>query len=151
MPELAAIARLPADPALPGLARAVAPPPAIPVPGPHTRPLGISDAEAPRPVGLAVAGLGYRSDRAVAIALSPRLGHTTGANGFFTGLAAAARASSGQAALECWWSERRCAALWADPARPDGYGRWTDQPPAGRPSPLTSSSSTTPAARTCPG
>jgi len=59
VPELAAIARLPADPALPGLARAgaraVAPPPAIPVPGPHTRPLGISDAGAPRPVGLAVA------------------------------------------------------------------------------------------------
>jgi hypothetical protein len=58
VPELAAIARLPADPALPGLARAgaraVPPPPAIPVPGPHTRPLGVSDAGAPRPVGLAV-------------------------------------------------------------------------------------------------
>jgi hypothetical protein len=58
VPELAAIARLPADPALPGLARAgaraVPPPPAIPLPGPHVRPLGISDAGAPRPVGLAV-------------------------------------------------------------------------------------------------
>jgi hypothetical protein len=57
--ELAAIARLPADPALPGLARsgarAVPPPPAIPVPGPRVRPLGISDAGVPRPVGLAVA------------------------------------------------------------------------------------------------
>jgi len=57
--ELAAIARLPSDPALPGLARAgaraVPPPPAIPVPGPQARPLGISDAGAPRPVGLAVA------------------------------------------------------------------------------------------------
>lgn len=57
--ELAAIARLPSDPALPGLARAgaraVAPPPAIPVPGPNVRPLGVSDAGAPRPVGLAVA------------------------------------------------------------------------------------------------
>ena len=56
--ELAAIARLPADPALPGLARAgaraVPPPPAIPVPGSQVRPLGISDAGAPRPVGLAV-------------------------------------------------------------------------------------------------
>ena len=56
--ELAAIARLPSDPALPGLARAgaraVPPSPAIPVPGPHTRPLGVSDAGAPRPVGLAV-------------------------------------------------------------------------------------------------
>jgi hypothetical protein len=58
VPELAAIARLPADPALPGLARAgaraVAPPPAVPVPGPAVRPLGISDAGQPRPVGLAV-------------------------------------------------------------------------------------------------
>ena len=46
VPELAAIARLPADPALPGLARAgaraVAPPPAIPLPGPDVRPLGVS-------------------------------------------------------------------------------------------------------------
>ena len=58
VPELAAIARLPADPALPGLARAgaraVPPPPAIPLPGPGVRPLGVSDAGAPRPVGLAV-------------------------------------------------------------------------------------------------
>ena len=58
MPELAAIARLPADPSLPGLARAgaraVPPPPAIPLPGPDVRPLGVSDAGAPRPVGLAV-------------------------------------------------------------------------------------------------
>jgi hypothetical protein len=59
VPELAAIARLPADPALPGLARAgaraVAPPPAIPLPGPDVRPLGVSDTGKPRPVGLAVA------------------------------------------------------------------------------------------------
>jgi hypothetical protein len=75
------------------------------------------------------AALGYRHDRAAAIALSPRLAHTTGANGFFTALAAAARASHGQAALDCWWSERRCAALWGDLARPDGYGRWREQPP----------------------
>jgi hypothetical protein len=58
VPELAALARLPADPALPGLARAgaraVPPPPAIPVPGPDVRPLGVSDTGQPRPVGLAV-------------------------------------------------------------------------------------------------
>ena len=58
VPELAAIARLPADPALPGLARAgaraVAPPPAIPLPGPDVRPLGVADTGTPRPVGLAV-------------------------------------------------------------------------------------------------
>ena len=65
----------------------------------------------------------------MAIALSPRLAHDTGANGIFTALAAAARASGGQAALECWWSERRCAAAWGDHARPDGYGRWSEQPP----------------------
>lgn len=70
--------------------------------------------------------LGYRRDRAMAIALSPRLAHDTGANGFFTSLAAAARASGGQAGLECWWSERRCAAAWGDHARPDGYGRWRE-------------------------
>ena len=59
VPELAAIARLPADPSLPGLARAgaraVAPPPVIPVPGPDVRPLGVSDTGVPRPVGIAVA------------------------------------------------------------------------------------------------
>jgi hypothetical protein len=52
------VARLSSDPALPGLAiagaRAVPPPPAIPLPGPGVRPLGTSDAGAPRPVGLAV-------------------------------------------------------------------------------------------------
>jgi hypothetical protein len=79
--------------------------------------------------GITTAQLGYRRDRALAIALSPRLAHDTGANGIFTALAAAARASSGQASLECWWSERRCAAAWGDHARPDGYGRWSEQAP----------------------
>jgi hypothetical protein len=57
--ELAMVARLPGDPALPGLARAgarsVPPPPATPVLGPAVRPLGVSDTGTPRPVGLAVA------------------------------------------------------------------------------------------------
>ena len=82
--------------------------------------------------GTTVAGLGWRRDRAMAIALSPRLAHDTGASGVFTALAAAARASGGRQALELWWSERRCAAAW-DRARPDGYGRWRDQPPGGGP------------------
>ena len=86
--------------------------------------------------GITAADLGYRRDRAMAIALSPRLAHTTGANGIFTALAAAARASGGRAALECWWSERRCAAVWGDQARPDGYGRWPEQPP-GQPPAVT--------------
>ena len=79
--------------------------------------------------GITPADLGYRRDRSMAIALSPRLAHDTGANGVFTALAAAARASGGRQALECWWAERRCAAAWGDHARPDGYGRWTEQAP----------------------
>ena len=59
VPELAALAALPADPAVPGLARAgarsVPPPPGIVLPGPHARPLGVTDTGAPRPVALAVA------------------------------------------------------------------------------------------------
>ena len=74
--------------------------------------------------GITAAELGYRRDRALAIALSAELAHTTGANGFFTALAAAARASSGHAALDCWWSERRCAAEFGGIVRPDGYGTW---------------------------
>ncbi|HUY50564.1 MAG TPA: replication-relaxation family protein [Streptosporangiaceae bacterium] len=63
--------------------------------------------------------------RAVALAASPRLGHLLGVNGFFTALAAAARASGGTCALTDWWSERRCAAEYGDIVRPDGYGTWT--------------------------
>ena len=58
MPELAALARLPADTLVPGLARAgaraVPPPPAIPAPGPHARPLGVADTGPPRPIAQAV-------------------------------------------------------------------------------------------------
>jgi hypothetical protein len=79
--------------------------------------------------GITVGELGYRRDRAAAVALSPRLGHDTGANGVFTALSAAARDSGGQAALERWWGERRCTATWGDRARPDGYGRWSEQRP----------------------
>jgi hypothetical protein len=57
--ELAAIARLPADPAVPGLARAgaraVPPPPGIPGPGPAARPLGTADTGPPRDVAITVA------------------------------------------------------------------------------------------------
>ena len=58
VPELAALARLPTDPATPGLARAgarsVAPPPGVPAPGPSARPLGTADAGPARPVAVAV-------------------------------------------------------------------------------------------------
>jgi Replication-relaxation len=79
---------------------------------------------------ITVTQLGYRRDRALAIAWSPRLAHDTGVNGFFTALAATARAHP-DCGLDAWWPERRCAALWGDLARPDGYGRWHEPGPAG--------------------
>ncbi|SFK53470.1 TraM recognition site of TraD and TraG [Amycolatopsis sacchari] len=58
IPELAAIAHLPLDEALPGIrragARAVSPPPETPTIGPSIKPLGISDVGHARPVGLRV-------------------------------------------------------------------------------------------------
>ena len=80
--------------------------------------------------GITPAQLGYRRDRALAIALSAQLTHTAGANSVFCALAAQGR-RAGDAALTCWWSERRCAALWGDLARPDGYGQWTEHAPHG--------------------
>lgn len=57
--ELAALAHLPVDEFVPGLvragAKAVAPPPGIPVPGPGVKPLGVADTGPARRVGLAVA------------------------------------------------------------------------------------------------
>ncbi len=79
---------------------------------------------------LTTSQLGYRRDRAMAIAVSPRLAHTTGTSAFFTALAAHARTAP-RSALECWWGERRCAALWGDLARPDAYGRWHEHTPTG--------------------
>ncbi|WP_253840350.1 helicase HerA domain-containing protein [Actinokineospora globicatena] len=59
VPELAAIAHLPIDEAIPGIqragARAVAPPPGIVTPGLDAKPLGITDTGHPRPVALRVA------------------------------------------------------------------------------------------------
>ncbi|WP_235948799.1 type IV secretory system conjugative DNA transfer family protein [Nocardia terrae] len=57
--ELAGVAHLPFDPSVPGLARAgaaaVAPSVAIPVGGPHAKPLGVADSGTGRPVALSVA------------------------------------------------------------------------------------------------
>ncbi|WP_329242776.1 type IV secretion system DNA-binding domain-containing protein [Actinoallomurus sp. NBC_01490] len=57
--ELAALAHLPWDPAVPGLSRAganaVPPPPFIHSPGPDAKPLGVADAGTRRPVALGVA------------------------------------------------------------------------------------------------
>ena len=72
------------------------------------------------------AQLGYRRDRALALAHSQRLAHLLGVNGFFCALARAARHDPA-AALEVWWSEQRCAAQWGRLVHPDGYGRWREQ------------------------
>jgi hypothetical protein len=80
--------------------------------------------------GITAAQFGYRRDRALAIALSGQLAHTAGTNSVFCALAGQGR-QAGDAALTCWWSERRCAALWGDLARPDGYGQWTEHTPTG--------------------
>jgi hypothetical protein len=71
------------------------------------------------------AELGYRRDRALALAHSQRLQHLLGVNSFFSALARTARGHS-DAALELWWSEQRCAAQWGRLVRPDGYGRWRE-------------------------
>ena len=94
--------------------------------------------------GITVAEFGYRRDRALAIALSPQLAHTAGTNSVFCALAAQGR-QAGDAALTCWWSERRCAGVWGDLARPDGYGRWTQHSPGAAPAarPASSARSTT--------
>lgn len=59
IPELAVIAHIPTDEAIAGLqhagARAVAPPPGTPGPGPGVKPLGVADSGHRRRVGLAVA------------------------------------------------------------------------------------------------
>ncbi|WP_062987098.1 type IV secretory system conjugative DNA transfer family protein [Nocardia anaemiae] len=58
VPELASIAHLPTDDGLPGLqragARALSPAPQIPTSGPHTKPLGVADTGARRPVAVKV-------------------------------------------------------------------------------------------------
>lgn len=72
--------------------------------------------------GLEVKELGYRHDRAVGIAHSLRLAHTVGVNEWFLSLVSDARRSR-SFAVDAWWSEVRCARLFGDLTRPDGYGR----------------------------
>src|SRR5262249_6795359 len=73
--------------------------------------------------GIDFAAFGYRRDRALGIAHNQRLTHTVGVNDFFAGLTATDRRQE-NATLITWWTEQRCAALWGQAARPDGYGRW---------------------------
>ncbi|WP_040588641.1 replication-relaxation family protein [Sciscionella marina] len=77
--------------------------------------------------GLEVKDLGYRHDRAMAIAHNQRLTHTVGVADFFTSLIAHARQNTHAArreALTVWWSETRCARHFGDLVIPDAYGRW---------------------------
>ncbi len=58
VPELAALAHLPVDEAIPGVqragAKAIAPPPGVATPGPDAKPLGVTDTGVTRPVALRV-------------------------------------------------------------------------------------------------
>lgn len=75
--------------------------------------------------GIDLADLGYRRDKALAIAHNQRVDHLVGVNGLFAALAATARRRP-DAKLVHWWSERRCAASWGEIVRPDSYGHWHD-------------------------
>jgi hypothetical protein len=78
--------------------------------------------------GLEVKDLGYRHDRAMAIAHNQRLAHTVGVGDFFTSLIARSRrrdpVRSGEG-VTAWWSESRCARHFGDLVIPDAYGRWS--------------------------
>ena len=69
--------------------------------------------------GLDIRELRWRHDRALALAHSLHLDHDIGVADWFTTLAT----STGPGTLNLWWSATRCARLWGDLARPDGYGR----------------------------
>jgi hypothetical protein len=77
--------------------------------------------------GLEVKDLGYRHDRAMAIAHNQRLAHTVGVGDFFTSLIARSRhrdpVRDGEG-VTVWWSETRCARHFGDLVIPDAYGRW---------------------------
>jgi hypothetical protein len=77
--------------------------------------------------GLDVNDLGYRHDRAFAVAHSLRLAHTVGVAEWFTALVDRARHSAPpeRTELAAWWSETRCARHFGDLIKPDAYGRWS--------------------------
>jgi Replication-relaxation len=77
-------------------------------------------------LGVEVHQLGYRRDRALAVAHTPRLPRLLAANGFFATLAAVARRQPDAALLD-WWPAGRCAQQWGELVRPDGYGRWREE------------------------
>ncbi|GAA2653525.1 replication-relaxation family protein [Nonomuraea recticatena] len=75
--------------------------------------------------GIDYANFGYRRDRILGIAHNQRLGHHVGVNTFYSELAWHDRRHDNAQLLK-WWPEHRCTAMWGEAARPDGYGRWTE-------------------------
>lgn len=75
--------------------------------------------------GVDYAAFGYRRDRVLGIAHNQRLAHHIGVNTFFTDLAWHDRKHENAQLLK-WWPEHRCTAMWGEVARPDGYGRWSE-------------------------
>ncbi|MEV4285462.1 replication-relaxation family protein [Nonomuraea bangladeshensis] len=69
--------------------------------------------------------LGYHPDLAMSIAVSSKSGHQIGVNDFFVHLGHLARHSP-DAHLRAWLSEKQCAKIWGDLARPDAYGCWSE-------------------------
>ncbi|NRQ33961.1 replication-relaxation family protein [Nonomuraea sp. NN258] len=76
--------------------------------------------------GITVKELGYHPDLAMAVSVSPKANHQIGVNDFFVHLHHLARRPLTTAKVKEWWSERRCAKLWGDLARPDAYGHWIE-------------------------
>ncbi|GAA2213296.1 hypothetical protein GCM10009850_087580 [Nonomuraea monospora] len=69
--------------------------------------------------------LGYHPDLAMSISVSNKSGHQIGVNDFFVHLHHLARHTPG-ALLRAWLSERQCAKIWGDLARPDAFGCWSE-------------------------
>ncbi|MFF0861412.1 replication-relaxation family protein [Nonomuraea sp. NPDC003560] len=69
--------------------------------------------------------LGYHPDRSMSVAVSSVRGHQVGVNDFFVNLAHLARHRP-DTHLRAWLSERQCAQIWGDLARPDAYGCWAE-------------------------
>lgn len=69
--------------------------------------------------------LGYRRERNLALALSPRLAHIVGIHDVLAALVASARSRGGR--LVAWKSERTWdTETWAEWVHPDACGRWSE-------------------------
>ncbi|MFL1431552.1 MULTISPECIES: replication-relaxation family protein [unclassified Nocardiopsis] len=73
--------------------------------------------------GTTVRELGYRRDRALALAYRASLNHTVGTNDVFVALAAHTRRHTTRLR---WQTAAECEARWGDIVRPDAAGTWTE-------------------------